>query len=299
MSYFCNKPQMAMLEITTKCNLHCVYCAARKLVKTPSDLPLEKIKEMTKNLSAFEYICLCGLGESLLHKEFYEVLGLFQDKKIVLITNGSLEIDYDRLTKYNNIDAISFSIDGSTEEDMKRVSSNYRFDILLQNLERAKQYHVNVAINCTLVQDNIEKLDGLKELAIQYQVKRFKIGFPLGKSKWLKEMVEPIQEKLAHLKSGLEEAGIEFEGPLEVKCIFNGAPIAVISKNGNVYPCCDYFCGRPLVGNVFHDHFDTMWEKDSYERFRSGTYCKGCSQYHRNKTIVNLFGKQVNEADET
>ena len=167
MSYFCNKPQMAMLEITTKCNLHCVYCAARKLVKTPSDLPLEKIKEMTKNLSTFEYICLCGLGESLLHKEFYEVLGLFQDKKIVLITNGSLEIDYDRLTKYNNIDAISFSTDGSTEEDMKRVSSNYRFDILLQNLERAKQYHVNVAINCTLVQDNIEKLDGLKELAIQ------------------------------------------------------------------------------------------------------------------------------------
>lgn len=292
MSYFSNKPQMVLFEITTKCNLACVYCVARKLVKNPSDLPFEKIKELKKNLDAFDYICFCGLGESLLYKDFYDVLGLFPDKKIVLITNGSIEIDYERLTKYNNIDAVSFSIDGPTEEDMKRVSSNYRFDILLKNLERAKEYNVNVAINCTLVQENIEKLDGLKNLAIQYKIKRFKVGFPLGKSKWLQEMVEPIQMKLKKLEEGLLKAGIEFEGPLEIKCTFNNAPIAVLSKNGNVYPCCDYFCGRPLVGNLFHYSFETMWDKDSYDRFRTGKYCEKCTQYHRNSTIVKLFGKQ-------
>ncbi len=287
--YYRNAPNMVLFEITTKCNLHCVYCSARKLVKKPEDLPLSNIAQLAEKFEDFEYVCLCGLGESLLHSDFYEVIKIFQNKKIVLVTNGSVPIDYKKLDETRNIDAISFSVDDATEEGMKRISDNYRFDILLRNLEEAMQYNVNTAINCTLVKENISGIEEIKNLAIRYGVKRFKVGFPFGSGKWIADNAEEIKAVLREIKKSLQYNGIEYEGPTEIKCAYDNAPIAVVSKNGNVYPCCDYFCQRPLVGNLYQKNFQVMWNKDSYEKFRSGIYCNPCIQYHNKKSIVDLY----------
>lgn len=289
--YYMNYPKMILFEITTRCNLSCTYCSARSLLKTPSDLSIDKIEELVKKLEGFSHVCFSGLGEPFVHRNFYEVLGLFQGKKLIVVTNGSVPIDYERLMQFGNIDAISFSIDGGSESDMKRVCSSYRFDVLLKNLENSVKYNVNATINTTLIEENIESLDGLAELAREYKIKKLKIGFPLGKSKWLVKRADDIRGVLSTLKQEITGAGIEFEGPLAVKCIFDEAPIALMLKNGNIYPCCDYFCGRPLVGNVLNQDFETMWKKDSYHRFRSGKYCTKCSQYHNNAQIVPIFEK--------
>lgn len=287
--YYSNMPKMVLFEITTKCNLHCVYCTARKLVKKPADLPISKIIEIVDKLEKFEYVCLCGLGESLLHADFYEVLQVLKDKKIVLVTNGSVLIDYKKLIETNNIDAISFSIDDGTEQGMKRISDNYRFDILLDNLKKAAQNKINTTINCTLVKENISSIDTIKELAIEYQVSRFKLGFPFGSGKWIKDNSEEIKAVLKNIKSSMQEHGIDYEGPTAIKCAFDNAPIAVVAKNGNVYPCCDYYCQRPLVGNLYNNSFQSMWDRSSYGKFRTGIYCKTCVQYHNNKEIMRLY----------
>ncbi|MCI9410671.1 MAG: radical SAM protein [Eubacterium sp.] len=291
MMYYENAPKMVMFEITTKCNLHCVYCAARKLVKKPEDLPISQIAKIVRKFNDFEYVCLCGLGESLLHADFYEVLHLLKDKKVVLVTNGSVPIDFEKLTVANNIDAISFSVDDGTEQGMKRISDNYRFDVLLNNLKTAAEYKIHTAINCTLVKENINSIDAIKESAIKYQVSRFKVGFPFGSGKWIKDNSKEIKDVLGKIKEALQSNNIEYEGPTAIKCAFAGAPIAVVAKNGNVYPCCDYFCQRPLVGNLYHSSFQTMWEKSSYDKFRTGVYCKTCVQYHNNKEIMELYEK--------
>lgn len=291
--YYENPPQMLMFEITTKCNLHCVYCAARKLVKKPEDIPISKISEIVSKFDDFEYICLCGLGESLLHADFYEVLKLLKNKKVVLVTNGSVPIDFEKIAEAGNMDAISFSVDAGTEEGMKRISDNYRFDVLLNNLKTAAEYKIHTAINCTLVKDNIYSIDTIKELAIKYGVSRFKVGFPFGSGKWIKENSKEIKDVLKKVKEALKKNNIEFEGPTAIKCAFEGSPIAVVSKNGNVYPCCDYFCQRPLVGNLNYISFGTMWEKSSYEKFRTGIYCKTCVQYHNNKEIMDLYKETI------
>lgn len=286
MDFYKNIPKMVLLEITTKCNLSCSYCIARRLVKNPSDLPIEQIIELKDKLLAFDYIALCGLGESLIHKNFYQILEIFSDRKIVLVTNGSVPIDYERLMAYNNVDAVSFSVDGASENEMKRVCSRYRFDTLLENLENSIKHSTNVAFNCTLVRENISELKAMQEMAIKYKIKRFKIGLPLGQAKWVKANFAEINNALCELEKGMKAAGVDYEGPFDVKCIFDNAPIAVVSKNGNVYPCCDYYCSRPQVGNLFHNDFQTMWGKRSYKEFRTGCYCSKCMQYHNIKNLI-------------
>lgn len=290
--FYKNPPEMALFEITTRCNLACSYCVARSLIKNPSDLPMEKIQELKKPLDFFEYIAFCGLGESLIHENFYQILGIFKDKKVVIVTNGSIPIDYHRLTVYDNVDAISFSVDGATEESMKQISSNYGFDILLKNLENASKYGVNIAFNTTITKENIDQIEDLQEMVIKYKVNRFKVGLPLGKEKWVRKNFNWLQKVLKKLEKRMKIMGVDYEGPFEVKCSFNNAPIAVVSKNGNIYPCCDYFCSRPLAGNLYYSNFETLWKKSSYDKFRTGEFCNTCKQYHNSKELIDLYTKE-------
>lgn len=292
--FFQHFPKMVLFEITTKCNLTCSYCVARALVKDPADLPLEQIIQLKDRLAVFDYIALCGLGESLVHRDFYKVLEIFKEQKIVLVSNGSVPIDFQRLTAYRNVDAISFSVDGATEDSMRKTCSNYRFETLLKNLENAQVCNVNVAFNCTVTKDNLSELELLQDMAVKYNVKRVKIGLPLGQEKWVRQNMMEICQALQCTAAKIQSAGLIYEGPFQVKCTFENAPIAVISKNGNMYPCCDYYCGRPLVGNLFHADFSEMWEKRSYADFRTGRFCAKCKQYHNQSDLIELAA-QVKE----
>jgi MoaA/NifB/PqqE/SkfB family radical SAM enzyme len=285
--FYKNQPRMVLFEITTRCNLACSYCTARQLVKEPKDLEIDKIRELRPALEAFEYIAFCGLGEALIHKNFYEILEIFKDKKIVIVTNGSVPIDYERLVRYDNIDAITFSVDGATEDSMKRVCSRYKFDVLLKNLEEGSKYGVNCAFNTTITEDTYKELSGIQDMIVKYGVKCFKLGLPLGKERWVSDHSKEIHDALYKIRDNMKELSVIYEDPFEVKCCCDNAPIAVVSKNGNLYPCCDYFCGRPLVGNLYHNSFMNIWNKGSYEGFREGKFCSRCKQYHNLKEIAD------------
>lgn len=285
LNFYKNNPKMVLFEITTKCNLNCSYCTARRLIKNPKDLELEKIKMMKSKFDSFEYIAFCGLGEALIHKDFYKILKLFNDKKIVIVTNGSVLIDFKKLSSYKNVETITFSVDAASEDGMKKICDRYRYDILLKNLEKAKKYKIPCAFNTTITESSYTELERIIELIVKYKVKCFKLGLPLGKEKWVHENINQIIERLNIIEKNMGELGVKYEGPFEIKCVCGNAPISVISMNGNLYPCCDYFCKRPLIGNVNNQSFEYLWNKESYNKFRSGEYCKNCKQYHNDNEI--------------
>ncbi|MCL2718852.1 MAG: radical SAM protein [Lachnospiraceae bacterium] len=277
--FYSNQPQLAFVEITTKCNLNCTYCTARKLIRNPKDLELEKIKELKEKVMLFDYIVFCGLGEPFAHKNIYEVIDYFYDKKLIIVTNGSILIDFERLTKHKNVETITFSVDGAKEEDMKNICTKYDFNILLQNLEEAKRNKITCAFNSTITEKTYNNIVDIIEMISKYEIEIFKLGLPIGKVKWAQEHIAEIVEISSIIEKAMFDLGKQYESPFCIKCTHDNAPIAVIIMNGNCYPCCDYFCGRPLVGNIYQQTFEEMWIKHSYLKFRKGEYCENCKNF--------------------
>jgi len=94
------------IDITTKCNLHCSYCFARKEKEWDKIQSFNKLKLISSTLRFSDYnfnIILFG-GEALLHPEIKEIVDLFNDNKkvlnTVLLTNGTYKGDYDLDVEY-------------------------------------------------------------------------------------------------------------------------------------------------------------------------------------------------------
>lgn len=122
-------PSKLKVELTQLCNLQCTYCTNPTLPNKSSS-NLEKIKNYTSELDFNKVInvSFTGLGETLISKDFWEVLDYVSKKKVhsSLITNGMLiEKNLDRLIN-SNLGSIAITIDsldaGRFESIRKRSS---------------------------------------------------------------------------------------------------------------------------------------------------------------------------------
>jgi len=43
----------------------------------------------------------------------------------------------------------------------------------------------------------------------------------------------------------------------------------MISINGDVYPCCCFYDGQVVLGNIFEEDFSRIWNNDKYQQFRA------------------------------
>ncbi len=98
-SYYTNNhtvgayPMQVGIELTNNCNLKCVMCPHPRMARQKGFIKkelFEKIIDEIKGKSEFVY--LYGMGESLLHPEFFELVGgLVDSGQIELMTGGFYE----------------------------------------------------------------------------------------------------------------------------------------------------------------------------------------------------------------
>lgn len=115
-----NIPNTVSLEVTTRCQLDCVYCNRDK--DKIRDLCLEDVSSILNHLTGVENIVICGMGESFCYPHIYDLLESLKDYKITIITNGSMKIDFDRLEKCSNTNLLVFSIDATEQDKLDRKS---------------------------------------------------------------------------------------------------------------------------------------------------------------------------------
>src|SRR3989344_8123837 len=86
-------PYLCVFHITNKCNLRCKHCYADAGDKLKNELSLEEIKKTIDDLHDLgtQYIILSG-GEPLIHKNFFDILGHCNEKKMhsMITSNGTL-----------------------------------------------------------------------------------------------------------------------------------------------------------------------------------------------------------------
>jgi MoaA/NifB/PqqE/SkfB family radical SAM enzyme len=271
-----------MIEITNKCNLRCDYCYKSMVNFKVNEMPWDVFLAVKEQVRFAESISFCGLGEQVLHPRYYDMVQALEDQQVLVITNGTVPIDFPRLMAKQNVTSITFSVDGPTEEIARLSCSQYRFRNLERNLEEAARYSgVTLAINYVLGESNLKSTVAMVEFAARYHAHSLNLLVPSYDSKWVRENDDEIQQTIEAATELGQRLGVVVLTPYRRYCMYEGAAIPFITISGEVRPCCDHFNRIPLVGNVLRQPFSSIWETPVYRKFQSGHYCETCSMYQR------------------
>jgi MoaA/NifB/PqqE/SkfB family radical SAM enzyme len=259
---FSKKARNIFFHILTECNLSCKHCYINKNQHGAGMLDIEKIKAWLKIFATKDKennLILLG-GEPTLHPELNIVVK--EAKKldyasITIDTNGFLFFDILSKINPNELDFISFSIDGPTKEINDKIRGSGSFDACILGLKKAKNAGFNTSVIYTVSADNIDDLKKMPSLLNTLDINRFfiqviglrgnsaKDGFKqaqVQKDMWL-NIVPDIAKKIADTGIIVTYPKVYLENDELFECAGLLAENYFIFPNGRVYRCplCEDF----------------------------------------------------------
>jgi MoaA/NifB/PqqE/SkfB family radical SAM enzyme len=277
-----HSPLVALLLLTSRCNLQCKYCFAEHSGEF-EDLPLEKWKYIIDELekAGTKLIFLMG-GEPLLYKDFPEIISYVKSKGMMvhLTTNGLLIPKY--IEELKKVDLLMVSLDGN---EVGHNANRGCFQQVIEGIETAKNAGIKVRVNAVMTKNTKDDIAWLLNFGEKIGVY---IGFTIptkGKNyDAINDMLLGDEEKrqvhrelLAHSKAGkkitLSDNSLEYvlnyplpysdilfkDNPLSKKydeCMY-GRYLVFIDASGSVYPCTPLWEQKEIFTpkNIFADGF--------------------------------------------
>ncbi len=193
-----------IVNLTYRCNNRCVFCAVgdRKAGDADLDEVLEKISEYREK--GIDLLDIDG-GEPTLHPGLMELLQrakVIGFEKISLITNGR-RASYPRFARKlvsTGVDEILVSLHSSQpaiQEQITNVTGSFDQTVRgIENLLDALGDSRSIAINTTMVKNNIGHLDSMGEFLVSMGIKRWNLQLvtPFGRAQ--REQVPSKEEVL-------------------------------------------------------------------------------------------------------
>jgi MoaA/NifB/PqqE/SkfB family radical SAM enzyme len=241
-------PLYVELRLTNHCNFKCKYCDIfnrdKKELTTSQIFSL--IDQIEDNCG---FIILTG-GEPLLREDIGKIIDYIQKKKGILLglfSNGWLIKE--KITLIRDVDILFLSIDGPPKiHDSLRNKGS--FNRLIEAIDLAKSYNINVITNTVLTKYNVDCTDFIINLAKE---KGIKASFePVSYYSTLanKHVVEILPDKdkfnkfikkLYNLRFAAQsDDSLDFYSSwpkFKEKHCFAGQSICVVEPNGDIYPC--------------------------------------------------------------
>ena len=167
-----NEPVFANIEITTRCNLQCKYCARTLFSRNNKDMLFERFVQTLDLLPNAYRITLVGLGEPLLHKDVvnFVAYGVAEKRRMALVTNAmglSTQMSKDLISA--GLHSIAFSIDGPSQKIASKVRKGTDFKRVLRNIKAfvetaLEKPDISKAVFTALSMDNLPVLKDLIDI---------------------------------------------------------------------------------------------------------------------------------------
>lgn len=279
------QPSTIGIELTTHCPLDCLYCTRRWNRRRDEEIKWEEFIKIKQDFNSIEKIVLCGIGEPFVYSRIYDVLEELKDKKVIIITSGTVKIDFERLNKHNNVEVLIFSVDYPSAEGMIKISGGlYNWSNLLYNLNKNGNKNMVKMINCTVTENNYMSLTDLVQFAIDHELQAVsytKVITHTEDEELTKELEDKIQEQCEIARKIAAKKRLVFTDSFStLKCICWGGLVPYIDLNGEFYTCCQGMNLDKSIGNVFEKSFDEIIKSDAYKSFMCGDICfNNCSIY--------------------
>jgi len=133
-----NEPVFANIEITTRCDLGCPYCARRFKTRQEKEMPAERFDRILDLLPHAYRVTLVGLGEPLLHPRIFDFVARASSRgrRVAVVTNAvHLSEETSHRLIDAGLDAISFSLDAAVPEPAAKVRPGAGIDNVVANIE--------------------------------------------------------------------------------------------------------------------------------------------------------------------
>jgi len=254
-------PIQMMVEVTRRCNLHCLHCYN---LKDQSVLSFEEVSLIAAQLrqAGCLFVTLTG-GEMFTRPDAIAVIRTFRQKgfDVKLITNATLIAD-EQAGQLRDLclSEIGVSILGACAATHDRITGVAgSFEKSTRMIRRLKALDVPVHLKCTLMQDNLDEEAALKslaqELGVIYLMDPIVSPQDNGSQAALKHRLTAPQMETFYSQqfATLEPVPASTDGlPCEA-----GTTFGAISARGDVYPCIQ----MPIpVGNIFKQDFVSIWQ---------------------------------------
>ena len=248
-------------HILTKCNLSCTHCYINTEQHGTNTLDIETIKtwlNLFSDKAATTNLIYLG-GEPTLHPDLSLAVKSAKKigfKSITIDTNGYLFHDILNKISSNDIDFLSFSLDGATRKTNDAIRGEGSFDKVMDGLQKAGNRHFLCSMIYTVSDKNIHELKLMPKLVSGLGIKRFFIqvigmrGASSGAKKYLQVSRDSWLEIIPQVAASIADQGIAVTYPKvflnreEIfECAGNVAQNYFVFPNGRVYQCpiCEDF----------------------------------------------------------
>ncbi len=300
-----NEPVFANIEITTRCNFKCRYCARTNLDKDSKDMDRETFIRILDLLPHAYRVTLVGLGEPLLHPrltEFIEIASSLK-RRVGLVTNASLlDSSISKGLISAGLDSIAFSLDTVNQDvasrvrkgtDIDRVIDNIRQFIKIANAARPMAKAVFTALSVETIPYFNDLVETVSTLGVDIMMLTdLNFGRNVRDTIWSNannKMVSQIRNSIknAFVKKlpvlsvhALEEFGLRsryrnflllppdqlFYRSEKRKYCFSPWQTVPVDVQGNITMCdCQ---PENRVGNILSDPFNEIWRGDLMSEYR-------------------------------
>ena len=287
------QPISVDIEPTIFCNLNCVFCHNKELLRQKKIMNLEEFKKIMNNFPLAIRVNIQGMGEPLLNSEIAEMIrhakGL--NKFVTMTTNGML-LTEETAKKIidSGLDRLIISLDSPDKGCYENVRLGANFEKVVGNIENfikirkeGKRPEVIIwmlGLESTtgglLDMIRLVKKVGADKLVLQNQITGW------GKKKWDQKAEELVAKNAEDIiVKATELANAEkvdfsvnskyttFKKDFETRCSWPWGGVFV-ATDGSVVPCC--LIADPAIkkmGNVLYDDFKGIWNNESYIKLRN------------------------------
>lgn len=289
------------LNITNRCNFHCIHCCFRSGDILLEELPYKKIANLLKIFKQIggQRIDITG-GEPLVRDDVEQIIQLGKNLglKIELVTNGSL-LDESRLNRLKQLglDGIAISLDGSQYKIYKKIRpvSKEIYNRVISNIQKSAALGFYTKINTVVFNTNLADIPNITKLAINWGVKEHGLYYftPVGRGqtsphevvnplKWLAVIRRDLSKLKNEIKLSIETPILEqrYAKKCNISCYLKNPWHLQILPDGHVYPCAIMAFYNKPCGNLYHQTLQEIWHD---KKLWDGTYYK--------KNVLPLFKK--------
>ncbi len=217
-------PTYVQIEPVGQCNLRCEMCPIqfRKDGPPHGGLAFMKWETFISLLEGFpdlQRLHLQGLGEPMMHPQFFEMVRYAAERGIQVTINTNLTLLNPQRTERlieSGLDTLYFSIDGATAETYERIRKRAHFEKVLNNvemfLEARKQAGNELPHLClvmVIMRQNLHELPELVKLAHRWSADKFfvqHLSHDFGEPT-LPEEYRPMREYIAEQSLAHEDPG--------------------------------------------------------------------------------------------